>query len=349
MRRDYYAVLGVEVTATTREVREAYRRLARQYSPDVNLWEQTARTLYQEITEAYRVLSDSTARSLYDRYGDQAFQRDRVGGTDRPRRAGGVRGDDLHYPLDLAFANAAHGLSLVLELSRLSPCPACDASGSRRDAPAVGCDRCGGTGTLWREGGSPRTELCLACDGLGERVADPCPTCRGRGVSPVVASIPLTVPPGVDTGAQVRIPGEGHSGPFGGPRGDLIVITRVAPHPFFVRKGDNLHCEVPATLTEAVLGARIQVPTLEGSAVLVLPPGTQSGQAFRLRGKGLPRLDGERRGDLYVSVKVLIPRGLDDRTQEIFRQLDRLIPENPRSGFFPGTPAAQGTQAGGQR
>lgn len=348
MRRDYYAVLGVRAGATAREIREAYRRLARQFSPDVNLWDREARGLYVEITEAYRVLSDSAARSLYDRYGHEALQRDRTERADRPRRAGGVRGDDLHYPLDLAFADAARGRSLVLEISRLSPCPTCDASGSRRDAPAVVCEHCGGTGSLWREGARLRPEPCLACDGLGQRVVDPCPACRGRGVSPALASVPVTIPPGVDTGAQIRIPGEGHSGPFGGPRGDLIVITRVAPHPFFVRKGDNLHCEVPVTLTEAVLGARIQVPTLEGTAALVLPPGTQSGQVFRLRGKGLPRLDGERRGDLYVAIRVLIPQGLDARTQEIFRQLERLMPENPRAGYFASSAAQALRVEGGQ-
>lgn len=339
MRRDCYAVLGVEATATSREIRQAYRRLARQYSPDVNLWDQAARGLYTEIAEAYRILSDSVARSLYDRYGHRAFQRDESEGSDRPRRPGAVRGDDLHYALDLAFADAARGLSLALDVSRLSPCGACGASGSQRDAPTVTCEHCGGTGSVWREGDRPRPEPCLACDGLGERVADPCPTCRGRGVSPAPATVRVTIPPGVDTGAQLRIPGEGHSGPLGGPRGDFIVITRVTPHAFFVRKGDNLHCEIPVTLAEAVLGARIQVPTLEGSGILVLPPATQSGQVFRLRGKGLPRLDGERRGDLYVTVKVVIPRGLDARTEEIFRQLERLLPDNPRAGLFPGAGA----------
>lgn len=334
MRRDYYAVLGVEVVATVREIRQAYQRLARQCSPDVNLWDHTARVLFEEITEAYRVLSDATARSLYDRYGHQAFRREGSQGARGPRRTGGVRGDDLHYALELAFTDAARGVSLTLEVSRLSPCRDCGASGSRQGAPSVACDHCAGTGNVWQESGPPRPEPCLACDGLGQRVADPCPTCRGRGASQALATIPVTIPAGVDTGAQIRIPGEGHSGPFGGPRGDLIVITRVAAHPLFVRKGDNLHYEVPVTLTEAVLGARIQVPTLEGSAVLVLPPGTQSGQVFRLRGKGLPKLDGERRGDLYVAVKVLIPRGLDARTQDIFRELERLIPDNPRAGFF---------------
>lgn len=345
MRRDYYAVLGVTAIATGLEIRRAYRRLARQYSPDVNLWDREAQALFDEIVEAYRVLSDSTARSLYDRYGHRGFQPDPPEGTRRARRPGAMRGDDLHYPLDLAFTDAARGLSLAIEVSRLSACPACGASGSRRGAPSVACDHCGGTGSVWRETVRPHPEPCLACDGAGERVADPCPACRGRGVSPALASVPIAIPPGVDTGAQLRIPGEGHAGPFGGRRGDLIVITRVAPHPFFGRKGDNLHCEVPVTLTEAVLGARIQVPTLEGSAAVVLPPGTQSGQVFRLRGKGCPKLDGERRGDLYVTVRVLIPGGLDDRTQAIFRQLERLIPDNPRAGLFPQRLSGGGAQA----
>ncbi len=336
MRRDYYAVLGVDPNATLREIRQAYQRLARQHSPDVNLWDRGARGLYEEITEAYRVLSDATARGVYDRYGPAEFRGEGSRRSGRPEHAGGVRGEDLHYALDLAFVDAAQGFSLALEISRLSPCRACDASGCRRDAKAVVCDHCGGTGRLWRDGHRPAPDACPACDGLGQRVTEPCPLCRGRGVGPARATVPVTIPPGVDTGAQVRVPGEGHSGPFDGPRGDLIVITRVAADPFFVRKGDNLHCEVPVSLTEAVLGARIQVPTLDGSAVLVVPPGTQSGQVFRLRGKGLPRLDGDRRGDLYVTVKVLIPRGLDARTEGIFREIERLIPANPRANLFAG-------------
>ena len=140
-------------------------------------------------------------------------------------------------------------------------------------------------------------------------------------------------PPRGGHGAQLRAPGQGHAGPFGGPQGDLIVITRVAEHPFFLRKGDNVHCELPVTLGEAVLGARIRVPTLDGETMLVLPPGTQSGQVFRLRGKGMRRLHGDGSGDLYVTVRVTIPRGLDERTQAIFRELERLLPETPRAGY----------------
>lgn len=282
MRRDYYAVLGVSIGASQREVRQAYRQLARQYSPDVNFWDREARELFAEISEAYRVLSDPGARSLYDRFGHRAFSRP----EEEPR---GQRGDDVYLPVELSFADAARGVSLTLNVERLRA-----------------CRECGGAG---------------------------CPACRGRGLQSEVVEVPVGIPAGVDTGAQIRVPGEGHAGPFGGPRGDLVVIARVAEHPFFTRKGDNLYCELPITLGEAVLGARIQVPTLDGEAVLVLPPGTQSGQVFRLRGKGVRRLHGDGHGDLYVTVRVTIPRGLDARTQAIFRDLERLLPETPRAGY----------------
>ncbi|MFQ5898526.1 MAG: DnaJ C-terminal domain-containing protein [Candidatus Methylomirabilia bacterium] len=331
MRRDYYAVLGVAVSSTEREIREAFRRLARQYSPDVNLWDRDARSLFEEIAGAYRILGDPATRSLYDRYGHRAFHEE----GEREGKAGGgaVRGDDLHLPVDLSFADAARGVSLTVEATRFSPCPECGASGCRQGVAPETCPRCEGVGATWI-GARGGPEPCLSCHGLGQRVADPCPACGGRGVSPRAAKIDVVIPAGVDTGVQLRVPREGHAGPFGGPRGDLIVITRVALHPFFTRKGDNLHCEVPVTLTEAVLGARIHIPTLEGQAALVLPSGSQAGQSFRLRGRGLPKLSGEGRGDLYVTIKVLIPRGLDARTQEIFREVGRLIPDDPRAGLL---------------
>jgi molecular chaperone DnaJ len=282
MRRDYYAVLGVGPAASPREIRLAYRRLARQYSPDVNFWEEAARELYTEIAEAYRVLGDPAARSLYDRFGHRAFY------EDAPEPAG-QRGDDLYLPVEIAFGEAARGVALTLPIERQAACPAC------------------------RGGG--------------------CPRCHGRGLAPEVAEIPVAIPAGVDTGAQVRVPGQGHAGPRGGPRGDLIVITRVREHAFFTRKGDNLHCEVPVTLTEAVLGARIRVPTLDGEAVLTVPPGTQSGQVLRLRGKGLRRLHGEGQGDLHVTVRVLVPQGVDVRAEALFRELERLLPGAPRAGL----------------
>ena len=282
MRRDYYAVLEVGTGASQREIRQAYRRLARQYSPDVNFWEHEAQALFEEISEAYRILGDAGARSLYDRLGHRAFRREAA-------PTPGRRGDDVYVPVDLAFADGARGVGLTLNVERFRSCP-----------------ECGGAG---------------------------CPTCRERGLRAEVAPVPVAIPGGVDTGAQIRVLGEGHAGPFGGPRGDLIVITRVGGHPFFTRKGDNLHCELPVTLVEAVLGARVRVPTLDGETALVLPPATQSGQVFRLRGKGMRRLHGDGTGDLYVTVRVTIPQGLDERTQAIFREIERLLPETPRAGY----------------
>ena len=287
MRRDYYAVLGVASTAGLREVRQAYRRLARQYSPDVNFWDAQARDLFGEIEEAYRVLSDPAARAMYDRFGHAL--------RDGEALAAGRRGEDVHVAVQLAFADVVQGTSLRLEVVRFSSCTACGSSGVAGGA------------------------RCRACD--------------GRGVRRAVDSVPITIPAGVDTGSQIRVTGEGSAGPFGGPRGDLIVSTRVQEHPFFTRKGDSVHCEVPISVWEAILGARIRVPTPSGEAILVIPPGTTGGQVFRLRGQGLPKLSGAAMGDLYVTVRVEIPIGLDARTQELVRELQRLTPVAPRTAL----------------
>ena len=287
MRRDYYAVLGIAATAAPREVRQAYRRLARQYSPDVNFWDERARTLFDEIAEAYRVLSDPAARDLYDRFGTTR------GGE---ALAAGRRGDDVHVTVDVSFAEVVQGAERRLAVSRFSPCPGCGASGR---AAAGG----------------------------------PCASCGGRGVARLTDSVTVAIPPGVDSGVQLRVAEEGSAGPFGGPRGDLIVSTRVAEHPFFLRKGENVHCEVPVSVWEALRGARIKVPTPHGEAILVVPPGTPGGQVFRLRGHGLPRLARDGGGDLYVSLRVEMPEGLDARTEELVRDLERLLPLEPRHGL----------------
>ena len=328
MPRDYYAVLEVSVGATPVQVRQAYQRLARRYSPDVNFLDRDTEALFEEIVEAYRVLSDPTARTLYDR-GPVAGE-----GSERPGRASrpmaGRRGEKLHVPVELSFQQAASGVATDVVVERLSPCSACQATGSRPGAAAVRCGHCGGRGAVWTDRGSVAPETCPACDGAGERVSDPCSECRGRGARPETATIAVAIPAGVDSGVQLRVPGEGHAGPFGGPRGDLMVITRVREDTAFTRKGDNLYIELTVTVVEAVLGARAPVLTLEGMAEVVVPPGTQSGQVLRLRGRGLPRLSGEGRGDLYVTVRVAIPRGIDARTQELFREIGRLLPAPPR-------------------
>lgn len=330
-KRDYYEVLGLRAEATVEEVRRAYRHLARQCSPDVNLWDRTAADLFKEIEEAYRVLRDPATRSLYDRYGHQAFQVPRPESRPQPRR-----GEDLHYTIDLGFEEAVRGFSATLEVTRREACAICRARGTRGASPAP-CPECEGRGERWEWQGRMRTvAVCPTCLGLGTVVRDPCPACQGRGIAPRQVTIAVDIPPGVDTGSQIRVPGEGHAGPFGGPPGDLLVITRVRPHPLFTRKADNLYYEVPVTIPEAVLGARIQVPTPDGPAAMIVPPGTQSGQLFRIRGKGCPRLGRDGRGDLYVAVRVVIPRNLDSRIEELLRALERLLPDNPRKGPLEG-------------
>src|SRR5262245_1469332 len=323
--RDYYAVLGVASGSTPGQIRRAFQRLARRYSPDVNLWDQEAQALFDEISQAYRVLSDPSARRMYDQQGGPAPV-PTTGAT-----PSGRRGDELHVPVEVSFAQAHAGLALDVVVERLSPCATCRAAGVRAGAMPVPCDHCAGSGLVWtRAAGRVAPSPCPACGGAGERVVEPCPACRGRGVRPVRDTVPVSIPAGVDSGAQLRIAGQGHAGPLGGPRGDLIVITRVQDHPVFIRKGDNLHAELSVGVVDAVLGARVPLATLAGPLELSLPPGTQSGQVFRIRGKGMPRLSGEGRGDLYVTALVEIPRGIDARTQELFRELGRVLPETAR-------------------
>src|SRR2546427_12140132 len=254
MRRDYYAVLGIAATAGPREVRRAYQRLARQYSPDVNFWDERARELFDEIADAFRALGDPTGRWVCARCEDVAGADDAVGA--------GRRGDDVHAVVELSFAEVVRGTRPRIEIHRFSPCAECAASGSA-------------------EGGR-------------------CPLCLGRGVRRVAEAVDVEIPAGVDSGAQIRMAGEGNAGPFGGPRGGLIVSTRVREHPFFRRKGDSGHCELPISVGEALLGARIRVPTPPGAAGLVVHPGTTGGPGFRLRRQGPVRLTGEATGGLYA-------------------------------------------------
>jgi DnaJ-class molecular chaperone len=247
----------------------------------VNFWDVTARTVFDEIAEAYRVLSDPDARALYDRFGGR---HDAV--------EAGRRGEDVHAAIELGFGDVVNGVALDLPVSRFSPCGACAARGRADD--------------------------------------EPCGACAGRGVRRAIDVVKIVIPAGVDSGTQVRVSDEGSAAPFGGPRGDLVVSTRVREHPFFVRKGDHIHCEVPITVWEALRGARVRVPTPQGEAVLVVPPATAAGSAFRLRAQGLPRLAGDTPGDLFVTIRIDMPAGIDARTDELVRELERLMPAAPR-------------------
>jgi molecular chaperone DnaJ len=331
-KRDYYAVLGVARGASLSDLRRAYRRLARQYSPDVNFWDERAEGLFAEIEEAYRVLGDAGARALYDRLGHRAFSP--TGRANGDRRG---RGDNLHYPVEIDFVDALHGVQVVVEVPRLDPCRACRATGGAGGHQIEPCPDCDGrraspvAGPRGATGGR-----CGSCDGTGWQVPERCSGCGGRGTVPGTARIPVTIPPGVDTGAQIHVAGEGHAGLAPADRGDLVVVTRVRPHPFFTRKGDSLCCEVPVTVPEAALGARIKLPTPDGPVVVTVPAGTQNGQVLRIRGRGWPRLDRGGRGDLLISTRVLIPRNTDSTLEEVLRALQRLWPENPRAAIWGG-------------
>lgn len=344
-KRDYYEVLGVSREAPAPEIRRAYRRLARRYSPDVNLWDVRGEGLFEEIQEAYRVVGDPAARSFYDRLGHRAF----LPAGDAAASGPAARGEDIHYAMELDLEESLKGARAEIEVTRLEPCEACHASGGAGSQTATPCPACQGRPvriTLHRN--RPVATRCAACGGTGWRLPPPCPGCGGRGTQPRPCRIEVAIPPGVDTGAQVRVLGEGHAAPAPGRRGDLIVITRIRPHSLFSRKGDHLHCEVPLTVPEAALGARIQIPTPDGPVVVTVPAGTQTGQTLRVRGKGSPRRDREGRGDLLVQVRVVIPRNTDPALEEVLHALRRLLPEDPRAGLWP-TPDRRGARAGGGR
>ena len=242
---------------------------------------------------------------------------------------GPQKGGDIEYQMHLGFWDAIRGTQVRITIGRQETCPTCKGSGSAGGAP-VTCTMCNGTGKTTRQAGTMRfTVTCPQCGGSG-RQRRPCQTCGGSGWVRKPESFEVRIPPGVDTGSRVRVPAKGNAGAGGGPAGDLYIVTEVEPHPIFERKGDNIYVKVPVTVAEAALGAKVEVPTLVGPSTIKIPPGTQSGQNLRIRGKGAPSLRSEARGDEFVEVQVVVPHVADERTKEILRELARLNPEDPR-------------------
>ncbi|HTQ81473.1 MAG TPA: molecular chaperone DnaJ [Thermoanaerobaculia bacterium] len=351
VKRDFYEVLGVARTASGTEIKAAYRKLAVQYHPDRNPGSAEAEEKFKEAAEAYAVLSDTEKRGRYDRFGHQGVSGAGAGGFDPTifsdfsdilgdlfgfgdpfgrRRGGGngaTRGADLRYDLTLSFEEAAFGTDAVLRIPRLETCPKCSGSGSASNAAPTNCTACGGRGQVrFSQGFFTVARTCPQCNGEGKVVSDPCKDCKGQGLVERERTTSVKIPAGVDTGQRLRLTGEGEHGRRGGPAGDLYVVLQVKPHEEFQREGTTVYSRVAMTYAQAVLGASLEVETLHGTSTLEVPPGTAHGRDFRLRGQGIPRLDGHGKGDHVAVVEVEIPnpKDLSDEEVELLRKLAEL-------------------------
>jgi len=357
---DLYEALGVRRGARPAEIRRAYQRLARQLHPALNPADPEAAERYRLVSEAYRVLSDPEVRARYDRgeplrtfepappaVGFAGFdfsvkvRRARAGFkeifdgllTSTGARRQPERGEDLEQRTRLSFEESLHGAQRRVQLVRFDPCPACGGSGESSLAPAA-CGRCQGSGQLRASRGHMVfTRSCPDCGGAG-RLARPCPRCEGEGRLMQGEWLEVEIPAGVDEGSRVRLPGCGNAGRRGGVPGDFVLVVEIEPHPFYRREGADLYCAVPVTMVEAALGAHVQVPTPDGEMTIEIPAGTQTGQRFRLRKRGMPRPEGDGRGDLYVEVRVSVPPVTDARGRELLEELARQYPQDPRADLL---------------
>ena len=357
MATDYYELLGVDRGASADDLKRAYRKLARQYHPDANPADQEAEAKFKEISEAYAVLSDESARARYDQFGHEGLRGGGMGGDPfnfdlndifenffggnpfgggRTRRpAGPPPGEDQEIVLDLTFEEAIFGVDRKVELQTAVGCEQCSGTGAAEGTSARRCTGCEGSGQIQQMrqsllGQMVTTTHCPRCGGLGEEIPNPCPQCRGEGRYRDSMSYEVRVPAGVDTGSTLRLTGRGAAGPRGGATGDLYVHLRVAASERFTRDGDTLYAELRITMLQAALGARIDFETLDQTVELAIPPGTQPGEIFRLRDHGVPRLEGRGRGrgDMLVSINVEIPTKLSKQDDELLRQIAQQRDEN---------------------
>lgn len=351
-KRDYYEVLGVARQATADEIKKAYRKLARQYHPDANPGDKSAEAKFKEVAEAYEVLGDPEKRAGYDRFGHAATDGQGFGGfggadfgglgdifdmffggTGRQRR-GPEKGADLRVDMELTFKEAAFGLEKDIKVPRTEECGTCGGTGAAPGSKPQTCSTCNGAGQVQFAQSTPfgrlvQTRTCDRCHGTGKIIEKPCGTCQGAGQVRRSRNIHVKIPAGVDNGTRLRVSGEGESGLRGGPRGDLYVYIYVKPHKIFSREGNDVICEIPVSFAQAALGDEIEVPTLEGTAKIKVPEGTQHGTVFRLRAKGIPDIGGYGRGDQHVRIKVVTPTKLSDRQKELLKEFARISGENP--------------------
>ena len=377
-KQDYYELLGVPRKASAKDIRTAFRKLARKYHPDLNPGDKSAEEKFKQLQEAYDVLSDSKKRQMYDQYG---FYSDNLppGG---PGNAGGQGGEqdvnfdfdgfdfgggsgaagggssfrdlfsqfftggrggsamepehepggDLEYQIEIGFWDAVRGAVKKLSITRLDTCETCHGTG------AVGtpqtCTVCGGTGTIRQSAGKMKFNVpCTRCGGTG-KLRTVCKSCGGEGRVRRAETIEVRIPAGVANGARVRVPGKGNAGTMGAPPGDLYLRVVVKPHEFFERRGDDLYTKIPVTVSEATLGAKIEVPTIDGRSLVRIPPGTNSGKTLRLKEKGVPSARNGARGDQYVEIQVVVPPPTDERVRNLMKELETVAPEDPRKDLF---------------
>ncbi len=357
MAKDYYELIGVHRNASDAELKRAYRRLAHQFHPDKNPGDKASEDKFKEINEAYEVLSDPQKRAYYDQYGTApgaqgggygagagAGMGDIFGdifgeffGTGRGG-ARAVAGEDLRYNLKISFEDAAFGTTTKIRVPRWERCPDCDGLGAKSKDKIVTCSMCRGSGQIrMQQGFFSISRTCSRCGGEGREITDPCNTCRGRKRVERERTLSVRIPAGVETGTTIRLTGEGELGNYGGPPGDLYVYLMVEEHALFQREGHDIVCAVPISFVQAALGAEIEVPTIAGSAKLKIPPGTQPGQTFRLKGKGFPHVRGLSVGDEVCRIVVEVPGKLTSRQKELLQEFERLNGENSTPitrGFF---------------
>ena len=355
-KRDYYEVLGVNKNSSADEIKRAYRKLAKKYHPDVNK-EPDAEEKFKEVQEAYEVLSDANKKAAYDRYGHAAFDQTAGGGaggfggfgggfgfedvdlgdifgsffgggtsSSRSRRTGPMQGEDRFMQVTIDFMDAIKGKKMDIKLNVDEQCPHCHGTGAKSPSDVQTCSRCGGTGTIKTQQRTPfgtfiNQSTCPDCNGTGKTIKNKSPHCHGKGYVNKNVTVELNIPAGINSRQQLRVAGKGHRGANGGPNGDLFVEVIVKPHPHFVRDGQNIQISVPISAIDAILGCTIDVPTVYGEVELKVPEGTQHGQKFRLRGKGVKALRGETYGDEIVTIEIKIPTKLSNEEKEMYRKI----------------------------
>ncbi len=339
-KRDYYEILGVEREAGADEIKKAYRKLALKHHPDKNQGDGDSEEKFKEINEAYSILCDEEKRAAYDRFGHEgmgAFSSGGGGGfgfsdifsdffgdifSQPNKKTRRKKGEDLRYGVRIRFEESLFGVSKQIKYNRYETCSSCDGTGAKKGTKRVSCPVCKGTGEIRQQQGFfSISRTCYKCNGEGEIIENPCPVCKGEGRVIKERKLDIKIPAGIDDGNRLKVSGEGSSGLFGGPNGDLYVDITVEPHSVFKRQGNDIFVSMPVSFSQAALGCEIEAPTVDGKSTIKILPGTQSGTQFTLKGKGAPRLNGGVRGNEYISVVVETPANLTPKQKRLFEEL----------------------------